>query len=111
MYSFILCIFFFSSRRRHTICALVTGVQTCALPIFADEETGYSTQQRTRPQTLGYGLADSPVGQAAWIYEKFNAWTDCAGDPANVLTFDEMLDNIMLYWLPDRKSKRLNSSH
>jgi pimeloyl-ACP methyl ester carboxylesterase len=67
---------------------------------FADEETGYSTQQRTRPQTLGYGLTDSPAGQAAWVYEKFHAWTDCNGDPANALTADEMLDNIMLYWLP-----------
>lgn len=67
---------------------------------FADEETGYSTQQRTRPQTLGYGLADSPAAQAAWIYEKFYAWTDCKGDPCNALGLDEMLDNIMLYWLP-----------
>jgi len=67
---------------------------------FGEEETGYSTEQRTRPQTLGYGLADSPVGQAAWIYEKYYAWSDCRGNPANVFTFDEMLDNIMLYWLP-----------
>lgn len=71
-----------------------------AVAKFNQEETGYSTQQRTRPQTLGYGLADSPVGQAAWIYEKFHAWTDCDGDPETVLTRDEMLDNIMLYWLP-----------
>jgi pimeloyl-ACP methyl ester carboxylesterase len=61
---------------------------------------GYSTQQATRPQTLAYSLVDSPVGQAAWIYEKFYEWTDCKGDPRNVLTLDEMLDNIMLYWLP-----------
>jgi epoxide hydrolase len=66
---------------------------------FLDVESGYSTQQRTRPQTLGYGLADSPVGQAAWIYEKFFAWTDCDGEPESVLTQDQMLDNIMLYWL------------
>ena len=66
---------------------------------FLQEESGYSTQQRTRPQTLAYGLADSPVGQAAWIYEKFFAWTDCGGDPENILSRDEMLDNIMLYWL------------
>jgi pimeloyl-ACP methyl ester carboxylesterase len=63
-------------------------------------EAGYSKQQSTRPQTLGYGLVDSPTGQAAWIVEKFWAWTDCDGDPQNVLTRDELLDNVMLYWLP-----------
>jgi epoxide hydrolase len=61
-------------------------------------ENGYAIEQATRPQTLGYGLADSPVGQAMWIYEKFHAWTDCDGDPQNVLTMDEMLDGISLYW-------------
>ena len=60
--------------------------------------TGYSRQQATRPQTLGYGLTDSPSGQAAWILEKFWAWTDCDGHPENVLTRDELLDNVMLYW-------------
>ncbi|MDH4145355.1 MAG: epoxide hydrolase 1 [Acidimicrobiia bacterium] len=63
-------------------------------------DSGYSTQQRTRPQTVGYGLVDSPVGQAAWILEKFWAWTDCDGDPLNVLSRDELLDNVMLYWAP-----------
>jgi pimeloyl-ACP methyl ester carboxylesterase len=63
-------------------------------------DSGYSKQQSTRPQTLGYGLADSPAGQLAWIVEKFWAWTDCDGDPLNVLTRDELLDNVMLYWLP-----------
>ena len=63
-------------------------------------DSGYSKQQRTRPQTLGYGLVDSPAGQAAWIIEKFWAWTDCNGHPENVLTRDELLDNVMLYWLP-----------
>jgi epoxide hydrolase len=62
-------------------------------------DSGYSKQQATRPQTLGYGLADSPVGQAAWILEKFWAWTDCNGHPENALTRDELLDNVMLYWL------------
>ena len=47
--------------------------------------TGYQHQQSTRPQTLGYGLVDSPVGQLAWIVEKFWAWTDCDGDPAQHL--------------------------
>ena len=62
-------------------------------------DSGYSKQQSTRPQTLGYALVDSPIGQAAWILEKFWAWTDCDGHPENTLTRDEMLDNIMLYWL------------
>lgn len=61
--------------------------------------TGYAKQQSTRPQTLAYGLVDSPSAQAAWILEKFWAWTDCDGHPENVLTRDELLDNIMLYWI------------
>ncbi|MEM7096648.1 MAG: epoxide hydrolase family protein [Pseudomonadota bacterium] len=59
---------------------------------------GYSKQQSTRPQTLGYGLVDSPMGQAMWIIEKFYEWTDCDGHPENVLTKDELLDNVMYYW-------------
>ena len=59
---------------------------------------GYSEEQATRPQTLGYGLVDSPVAQLAWIVEKFWAWTDCDGHPENVLSRDEMLDNVMMYW-------------
>jgi pimeloyl-ACP methyl ester carboxylesterase len=59
----------------------------------------YARQQATRPQTLGYGLADSPAAQCAWIVEKFWAWTDCDGHPENALTRDEMLDTVMLYWL------------
>ena len=51
---------------------------------YQDWDSGYSKQQSTRPQTLGYGLADSPAGQAAWILEKFWAWTDCNGNPENV---------------------------
>jgi epoxide hydrolase len=68
---------------------------------YQDWDSGYSKQQSTRPQTVGYGLADSPSGQAAWILEKFWAWTDCDGHPENVLTRDELLDNVMLYWLTD----------
>ena len=49
------------------------------------QEGAYAVQQATRPQTLGYGLADSPVGQLAWITEKFYAWTDCAGPPENAV--------------------------
>jgi pimeloyl-ACP methyl ester carboxylesterase len=71
-----------------------------AMTHYQTWEAGYSTQQSTRPQTVGYGLVDSPAGQAAWIVEKFWAWTDCDGHPENVLTRDELLDNVMLYWLP-----------
>jgi len=70
-----------------------------ALAYYSRWQSGYSTLQASRPQTLGYLLADSPVGQAAWIYEKFYEWSDCDGDPANIFTADELLDNIMLYWL------------
>lgn len=62
-------------------------------------DSGYMKQQSTRPQTLGYGLVDSPVGQLAWIVEKFWSWMDCDGNPENVVSKDEMLDNVMLYWL------------
>lgn len=61
---------------------------------------GYSSQQSTRPQTLGYGLVDSPMGQATWIIEKFYEWTDCSGHPENALSRQELLDNVMFYWLP-----------
>ena len=61
-------------------------------------DTGYAKEQSTRPQTIGYGLTDSPVGQLAWIVEKFWSWMDCDGHPENVLTRDELLDNVMLYW-------------
>jgi pimeloyl-ACP methyl ester carboxylesterase len=60
---------------------------------------GYALEQGTRPQTVGYGLVDSTVGQAAWIAEKYWAWTDHDGDPTSALTRDQMLDNIMVYWL------------
>jgi pimeloyl-ACP methyl ester carboxylesterase len=77
-----------------TEAAAVAGLQH-----YMTQDNGYSTQQSTRPQTLGYGLADSPVGQMAWIVEKFWSWTDCDGDPRNALTADELLDNVMVYWL------------
>ncbi len=67
---------------------------------YQDWDSGYSKQQSTRPQTLGYGLVDSPAGQAGWILEKFWSWMDCDGHPENALTRDELLDNVMLYWLP-----------
>ena len=71
--------------------------------VYGDQGSGYSKQQSTYPQTLAYGLADSPVGQMAWVVEKFYLWTDCEVDgskhPENVLTKDELLDNVMMYWL------------
>src|SRR4029077_13294902 len=67
------------------------------LTAYGNSGSAYAPIQGTRPQTLGYSLADSPVGQAAWIYEKLSQWSDPKDAPA--LTNDEMLDNIMLYWL------------
>jgi pimeloyl-ACP methyl ester carboxylesterase len=63
------------------------------------EETGYQQIQGTKPQTLGVALNDSPAGLAAWIVEKFRSWCDCKGDPDTVFTKDELLTNIMLYWV------------
>lgn len=84
--------------------AELTDAEQAALGAFdtyQQWEAGYSTQQSTRPQTLGYALADSPVGQLAWIVEKFRAWTDCDGDPLNAFSRDQLLDNVMVYWLTD----------
>ena len=64
-----------------------------------EDEGGYFHIQRTKPQTLGFGLNDSPVGLAAWIVEKFRTWSDCNGNPENSYSRDEMLTNIMLYWV------------
>jgi pimeloyl-ACP methyl ester carboxylesterase len=68
------------------------------LALFLKEETGYQWIQGTRPQTLAFGLSDSPTGLAAWIVEKFRAWTDCGGNPENAVSRNEMLANISLYW-------------
>ena len=65
----------------------------------ANWEMGYVHEQRTRPQTLGYGLTDSPVGQCAWVLEKFKAWSDCGDDPIGGFGADRLLDNISTYWL------------
>jgi pimeloyl-ACP methyl ester carboxylesterase len=66
----------------------------------AEWDSGYSKEHATRPQTIGYALVDSPAALCAWIVEKFWAWTDCDGHPENALTRDQMLDHVMLYWLP-----------
>jgi epoxide hydrolase len=66
----------------------------------AEWESGYSQEHATRPQTIGYALVDSPAALCAWIVEKLWAWTDHDGQLETVLTRDELLDNVMLYWLP-----------
>jgi hypothetical protein len=74
-----------------------------AMNYYNEWDSGYSKQQSTRPQTVAYGLSDSPVGQMSWIIEKFYSWTDCVQDGEkkleSVLTKDELLDNVMIYWL------------
>ena len=62
-------------------------------------ERGYSAIQSTRPQTLGYGLTDSPVGLAAWLVEKWRAWSDSGGDVDGHIGRDELLTTITLYWV------------
>jgi len=62
-------------------------------------EGAYMSLQSTKPQTLDYGLSDSPSGLAGWIVEKFRAWSDCGGDPDRSFTKDELLTNIMIYWV------------
>lgn len=68
---------------------------------FGKTAFAYALEQQTRPQTIGTALADTPAGQAAWIYEKFWDWTGLGKPPEEVFTRDELLDNIMLYWLPN----------
>jgi pimeloyl-ACP methyl ester carboxylesterase len=68
---------------------------------FLKEETGYQRIQCTKPQTLGYALNDSPAGLAAWIVEKFRTWSDCDGDVEKRFTKDELLTNVMLYWVTE----------
>lgn len=70
------------------------------------EEAGYGAIQSTKPQTLAYGLNDSPAGLAAWIVEKFRSWSDCDGDVEKRFTKDELLTNIMIYWA----TETINSS-
>jgi pimeloyl-ACP methyl ester carboxylesterase len=81
----------------------LTEAETAALDSLrhsAEWDSGYSAEHATRPQTIGYGLVDSPAALAAWIIEKFWSWADHDGDLSTVLSRDELLDNLMLYWLP-----------
>ena len=70
-----------------------------SMSYYDEWDSGYSKEQSTRPQTIGYSLVDSPVGQCAWILEKFWSWTDTDGDPVAALGADRVLDNVMWYWL------------
>ena len=70
-----------------------------AMARFQREETGYALEQATRPQTLGMALNDSPAGLLAWIVEKFRAWSDCDGHPENAFTRDQLITNVMVYWV------------
>ncbi|MGN6481025.1 epoxide hydrolase family protein [Luteibacter sp.] len=70
-----------------------------SLSMFFGRNAAYGAMMVTRPQTIGYPLADSPAGEAAWMYEKFVQWADNRGHPDGVLSRDEMLDDISLYWL------------
>ena len=65
---------------------------------YVSDKAGYANQMNTRPQTIGYGLSDSPIALATWMYEKFQEWTDNNGRPEDALTRDQMLDDISLYW-------------
>jgi pimeloyl-ACP methyl ester carboxylesterase len=70
-----------------------------AMKQFAEEESGYANEQGTKPQTLGVGLNDSPAGLLAWMVEKFRAWSDCGGHPEHCFTRDQLITNVMLYWV------------
>jgi pimeloyl-ACP methyl ester carboxylesterase len=88
-------------RTRVPVPASFSDVEKAAyasLDIFYNKGFGYAEMMNTRPQTLGYALADSPVAMAAFFYDKFATWTHSGGEPEKVLTRDEMLDDISLYW-------------
>ncbi len=72
-----------------------------AMAQFTREEAGYAQQQGTKPQTLGMALNDSPAGLLGWIVEKFRTWSDCDGHPENVFTRDQLITNVMTYWVTE----------
>jgi pimeloyl-ACP methyl ester carboxylesterase len=89
-------------RNREPVPAGFSDIEKAAyasLDVFYNKGFGYAEMMNTRPQTVGYALADSPVGMAAFFYDKFAVWTHSGGDPERALTRDEMLDDITLYWL------------
>jgi epoxide hydrolase len=72
-----------------------------AMAHFQREESGYALQQGTKPQTLGVALNDSPAGLLAWIVEKYRTWSDCGGDLENAFTREQLITNVMLYWVTE----------
>jgi pimeloyl-ACP methyl ester carboxylesterase len=70
-----------------------------AMAHFQREESGYALEQATKPQTLGVALNDSPAGLLAWVVEKFRTWSDCGGQPESIFTRDQLITNVMLYWV------------
>ncbi|MBY8853471.1 epoxide hydrolase, partial [Saccharothrix sp. MB29] len=66
---------------------------------FLEDGTGYSKLQSTRPQTLAYALTDSPVGQLAWIAEKYKEWTNAVTGPEETIKRDDLLTHVTIYWL------------
>jgi pimeloyl-ACP methyl ester carboxylesterase len=70
-----------------------------AMQHFQREESAYALEQATKPQTLGAALNDSPAGLLAWIVEKFRTWSDCDGHPENIFTRDQLITNVMMYWV------------
>jgi pimeloyl-ACP methyl ester carboxylesterase len=88
--------------RDENVLETLTPAELEALALMRESmrhEMGYQAIQGTKPQTLGYGLSDSPLGLAAWILEKFRAWGDCGGELTERFTKDELLANVTLYWL------------
>ncbi|MEW6401619.1 MAG: epoxide hydrolase family protein [Chloroflexota bacterium] len=84
-----------------------------AFKVVVDEwdqdEGGYNAIQATRPQTLGYGLNDSPVGLMAWIVEKWRAWTDPDGNVEHYFSKDDLLTNVMIYWITETANSAARS--
>ncbi|WP_410014806.1 epoxide hydrolase family protein [Sodalis sp. C49] len=83
------------------------------LDAFARDGSGYYWEMVTRPQTIGYALADSPAGQLSWIYEKFESWSDCDGDPVSAFGYDKILDDVTWYWVTNSgaSSARMYAEH
>jgi pimeloyl-ACP methyl ester carboxylesterase len=106
---------FVAARMGHAHADRLTGIHLNYLPVRRDpqgapadwakqlahwtaEESGYISIQGTKPQTLAYGVTDSPAGLAAWIAEKFRTWSDCGGVIENAISRDDLLTNVSLYW-------------
>ena len=81
------------------VCPPTNGSVTASVRNGGRGENAYGKIQGTKPQTLSYGLNDSPVGLAAWIVEKWRTWSDCGGDVESRFSKNEILNNVMIYWL------------